>query len=60
VGTSKKIGFARLSPEERAELGSRGGKQAHVSGRAHTFDRKEAVAAARKRRRRNKRGKKAA
>lgn len=35
-------GFAALSPEQRAEMASRGGKAAHQSGNAHEFNSLEA------------------
>lgn len=35
-------GFARLSPEQRAEIARRGGLAAHASGHAHEFDSREA------------------
>lgn len=35
-------GFALLTPEQRKEYSSRGGKNAHASGRAHEFTPEEA------------------
>ncbi|HEX7815105.1 stress-induced protein [Dyella sp.] len=35
-------GFARLSPEQRAQIARRGGLAAHASGHAHEFDTREA------------------
>lgn len=47
--TSLKTGFALLSPEERAQLGRRGGRRAHENGTAHQFEAgKEARKAGRK------------
>lgn len=40
--------FSDLSPEERAKLGSRGGKTAHASGSAHQWTSEEARAAGKK------------
>jgi len=44
----KKVGFARLSAEERKKLGERGGKAAHRTGGAHQFTAAEAKAAGKK------------
>jgi uncharacterized protein len=41
-------GFARLTPEERAEMSRKGGQVAHKQGRAHKFTSEEAKAAGRK------------
>ena len=41
----KKVGFARLTPEERAELGRKGGLHAHESGTAHRWTPEEAAEA---------------
>jgi uncharacterized protein len=46
---ARKIGFARLSPEERAELGRRGGERANATGNTHRWTTEEAAKAARKR-----------
>lgn len=42
MSVGKKTGFALRTPEERRELGSRGGKRAHKLGTAHEFSRAEA------------------
>lgn len=34
----KKRGFASLSPERRKEIASKGGKNAHMKGKAHKFN----------------------
>lgn len=42
-------GFAAMTPEQRKQIATMGGKASHLSGRAHTFKRgKEAVEAGRK------------
>lgn len=41
-------GFALMSPEKRREVASRGGKAAHIRGRAHRWTSEEAQAAGRK------------
>lgn len=38
-------GFAALSPEKLREISARGGKKAHVMGKAHTWSQEEARAA---------------
>jgi hypothetical protein len=56
----KKKGFGLLSPEQRREISSRGGKAAHAHGNGHEFTSEEAkiagklggMAVARKRRER--------
>lgn len=40
-----KMGFARLTPEERRAMASVGGKAAHAQGKAHRFTREEAAEA---------------
>ncbi len=47
-------GFALMSPEKRREIASKGGKVAHVLGKAHKWTSEEAQAAGRKSRRRSK------
>ena len=44
----KAIGFARLSPEERKAISSKGGVAAHRAGTAHEFTSDEGRAAAHK------------
>lgn len=46
--TGKGRGFASLSPERRREIASKGGKQSHFLGTAHTFTSEEAQEAGRK------------
>jgi general stress protein YciG len=41
-------GFAALTPEQRREIASMGGKAAHAQGRGHRFTSEEARAAGRK------------
>jgi uncharacterized protein len=41
-------GFAAMNPDRQREISSRGGKAAHVMGRAHQFTPDEARAAGRK------------
>lgn len=41
----KKKGWAALTPEQRREMASRGGKAAHANGKAHRFTKDEARAA---------------
>lgn len=43
-----KRGFARLTPEQRREIASQGGKAAHQMGRAHQWSKAEAAAAQQK------------
>lgn len=43
--SKKKRGFASLTPEQRKEIASKGGKAAHAKGTAHKFNHDEAVAA---------------
>jgi general stress protein YciG len=43
-----KRGFASMSPEMRRAIASKGGKSAHLMGRAHQFDSAEAAEAGRK------------
>lgn len=43
--TTRKIGFAALSPERRAEIAAMGGRAAHATGRAHRFTKEEAARA---------------
>lgn len=38
-------GFAAMTPEQRREVGSRGGRRAHESGNAHRFTPETASAA---------------
>jgi uncharacterized protein len=44
----RKRGFALLTPEQRAELSSRGGKAAHRAGTAHQWTSAEAKEMGRK------------
>lgn len=44
----RKCGFAAMSRERLAEVASKGGKQAHANGEAHTFTPEEARIAGRK------------
>ena len=46
--TKKPRGLACLTPEQRREIASKGGKAAHATGRAHQFDSAEAADAGRK------------
>lgn len=57
MAKNNKIGFARLSPEERAELGRRGGRAA-AQGGGHRWDSQEATKATKKRWRKKKPSKK--
>ncbi len=41
-------GFARMTPEERAEIARRGGKETHRRGHGHKWDAERARAAGRK------------
>ncbi len=41
-------GFAAMPPEKQREIASKGGRAAHVSGRAHEFTSQEAAEAGRK------------
>lgn len=41
----RRHGFAALTPEQRRELGRRGGKRSHELGRGHRFDSESASAA---------------
>lgn len=41
----KKRGFAGMTPEQRSNIASMGGKAAHAAGTAHQFTPKEAAAA---------------
>jgi len=43
-----KRGFAAMSPEQRKEIASQGGKAAHAKGTAHQFTPEEARAAGKK------------
>ena len=45
---AKPRGFAALTPKRRSEIASMGGKEAHLSGRAHVFSSEEAREAGRK------------
>lgn len=44
--TTKKRGFAAMSPEKQREIASLGGKAAHMKGTAHQFTKETARAAA--------------
>lgn len=44
----KPQGFAKLTPEQRRELASKGGKEAHRKGTAHKFDSETAKVAGKK------------
>ena len=44
----RKRGFASMSPEQRREIASKGGKASHALGRAHKFSYEEAKIAGRK------------
>lgn len=46
--TKARRGFALLSPERRAEIASKGGKQSQANGTAHKFTSDEARAAGKK------------
>ncbi|MEO5967318.1 MAG: KGG domain-containing protein [Ferruginibacter sp.] len=46
--TGSKRGFASMDQAKQREVSSKGGKAAHVSGRAHQFDSEEARAAGKK------------
>lgn len=41
-------GFAAMTPEQRREISSKGGKTAHAKGKAHTWTSDQARAAGRK------------
>lgn len=41
-------GFAKMTPEQRSAIASKGGKAAHAKGTAHEFTREEAIAAGKK------------
>lgn len=41
-------GFATMDPEKQRVIASKGGKSAHAKGRAHQWNREEAVAAGKK------------
>lgn len=41
-------GFATMTPEQKREIASKGGKEAHKRGTAHTFTSEEAAEAGRK------------
>lgn len=45
----KPRGFAALTPEQRRDIASQGGRAAHASGNAHEFTAEEARAAGSKR-----------
>jgi len=45
--TAARRGFAALTPEERAELGARGGRSAHARGTAHEWKHDDAQDAGR-------------
>lgn len=47
-------GFAALTPEQRRDIATQGGRAAHASGHAHQYTREEARAAAAKRQDRNR------
>jgi hypothetical protein len=47
--TKKPRGFQTLTPEQRREIASMGGRKAHASGNAHQYSSEEARAAAAKR-----------
>lgn len=47
----KKRGFAAMTPEERKEHGSKGGKRAHELGKANKFDSYDGWQAQKKRKR---------
>jgi general stress protein YciG len=59
---SKPRGFATMTPEQRSEISSKGGRAAHRAGTAHQFTPEEARKAGRKgaaathKRRRERRG----
>ncbi len=44
----KRCGFATMSPEQKREIASKGGKAAHAQGTAHKWTSEEARAAGRK------------
>jgi general stress protein YciG len=44
----KKRGFAALTPEQRREIASKGGRAAQRKGRAHRWTQAEAIEAGRK------------
>ncbi len=46
--SGSKRGFASMDQAKQREVSSKGGKAAHVSGRAHQFDSEEARAAGKK------------
>ena len=41
-------GFAGMSPEKQRQIASKGGRRAHIKGRAHEWDKEAARAAGRK------------
>lgn len=45
----KPRGFAAISPERRREIAKKGGQAAQATGRAHRWNREEALAAVAKR-----------
>ena len=47
--TNRGRGFAALTPEQRRDVASQGGRAAHASGNAHQFTSEEARAAGSKR-----------
>ena len=48
MSNGKKTGFALLDPNKVRELGSKGGKNAHLSGNAYAFTSEKAREAGRK------------
>jgi len=50
-------GFASMTPEQKREIASKGGKQSHLLGKAHKWTSEEAQAAGHKGGRRSKRTK---
>lgn len=50
----KPRGFAALTPEQRRDVATRGGRAAHASGHAHQYTPEEGRAAAAKRQGRNR------
>jgi uncharacterized protein len=48
VSKGRGRGFASMTPEQKREIASRGGKAAHKNGTAHTFTSEEAQEAGRK------------
>lgn len=46
---AKPRGFAALTPQQRRDIASQGGRAAHASGNAHQYTSEEASAAAAKR-----------